>query len=173
MKAILTLYVKLFVVFGLFFGMFTGLIDLFGDDTFDVNRLFNRASFYGFWMSLILGTIHIIALKRLGLKSFTTSDLSVNQHRRVSSNINFTQLVDKLKSIPLTEKMELSDSGHGLTFQTRASWKSWGEKIKIEVLRETETGTEYEIYSQPKRRTVLIDNGRNLQNVMKIEQLLS
>lgn len=173
MKAILTLYVRLFLVFSVIFGLLTFLLALVGPETLDLNRTIYKALFFGICMSLFLGTIHILALKRMGLKSITSDDIGVVQHRRVLSNLNFSQIVDKLKSIPFTRKMETSDSGQSLTIHTGASWKSWGETIKIVSLQETEKGMEYEIISQPKIRTTLVDNGRNLQNVMRIEELLN
>ena len=173
MKAILLFYLKLLVVFGLLFGLLSALIDFPYSSGFEIQRYLFKALFFGGFMAVLLGTFHILGLKHAGVKSFNAGNLAVKQKKNVRSDINFTRLVSKLKSDPTTQKMELAPDGKHLVIQTGMSWKSWGEKIGIRVIRETANETEYEIVSEPKLRTTLLDNGRNLGNVLRIEKLLS
>ena len=69
--------------------------------------------------------------------------------------------------------MKVIEEGNRLLLSSKISWMGWGEKISIQPLQVLGSGTEYEITSQPKLGTTLVDSGKNMQNVMEVEKLLA
>jgi hypothetical protein len=50
--------------------------------------------------------------------------------------------------------------------------KSWGEEIKIILKSKTKSEFEYMISSSPKLKTTLVDYGKNLENINRIENAI-
>lgn len=62
---------------------------------------------------------------------------------------------------------------NGVLLTTGVSWKSWGEEIKILLKDYKETVFEYQILSSPKLKITLIDYGKNLENINRIESIMT
>lgn len=173
MKPIVLLFLKMFVFMGIFFGLLTGLIDYIFDGTYDLQKIVFRMVFFGGFMSLGFGLSQIYGLKKIGVKEFTADNLSVRQTRVVLSNLGIQDLFSKLKADPETQKLETAENGNLIIFKTSLSMWSWGEKVTIHARKVSDTTTEYVIESRPKMRTHMVDSGRNLRNVMRIEELMT
>jgi hypothetical protein len=50
--------------------------------------------------------------------------------------------------------------------------KSWGEEIKIILKSNKENNFEYQLSSSPKLKTTIVDYGKNLENINKIESVI-
>lgn len=173
MKSIILFYIKVFFMMGILFGLLFIPLDLISGKGFELNRFLFNVIAYGGPMSLFLGTIHILGVRHLGINTFTTSVLNVKQKLNVLSKLSIQDLANILKSDTTFKKVSLSENGETVILKTGMSWKSYGENITIHALTQSNFGTEYEIVSKPIVRTILLDYGKNLQNVMRVEKLLS
>ncbi len=172
MKPITLFFLKTFLLLGLGFTVVMGLIDLIFDGSISLWESVYRLVFFGTIMTLALGLSHIYALKRLGVTSFTAENLAVKQTRVVLSTLGLQDILSRLKTNPDFNKMEVIEEGNRLLLSSKISWMGWGEKISIQPLQVLGSGTEYEITSQPKLGTTLVDSGKNMQNVMEVEKLM-
>ncbi len=173
MKPLVLLLVKTFLLTGLGFTLTMALIDLIFDGKVSLWESVYRLIFFGTIMTLAFGLSHINALKRLGVKTFTAENLSVKQKRVVLSTLSLKDILSRLKTNPDFNKMEVIEEGNRILLSSKISWMGWGEKISIQPLQVLGSGTEYEITSQPKLGTTLVDSGKNLQNVMEVERLMA
>lgn len=60
----------------------------------------------------------------------------------------------------------------GVLLRSNFSWKSWGEEIKIILIKQIADENEFQVSSRPKFSLTLVDYGKNLENMMRIENLL-
>ena len=172
MKPILLFYLKIFLFTGVSFGLITIVIDSLSEPGFSWGRLMYSIAFFGGIMSLLLGTIHILSLRAMGIKKFTNANLSVHQKKQIKSAIKPENLISSLKSDPFINKMSMTENNQGILMKSDISWMSWGEKISINVVSQENSFTEYEIVSKPKLATNLVDAGKNFKNVSHLENIL-
>ena len=125
--------------------------------------------FFGISMSLILVSFHIYRLKKNGIQRINNENVGVNQSRSLITELNTTDIIDKLKINPIIRKMKMTEIKNGVLLKSGMTWKSWGEEIKIILKSENETDFEYQISSRPKLKTTLVDYGKNLENLILIE----
>jgi len=128
--------------------------------------------FFGITMSLTLVSFHRYRLKKNGVQEITNDNVGVNQSRNLKTGLNKTDLINKLKTDPLIGKMTMKEIENGILLKSRMTWKSWGEEIKIILKTENETDFEYQISSSPKLKTTLVDYGKNLENINRIESAI-
>lgn len=172
MKPIALFFLKTFLFMGIGFALVSGLLDLVFDGHVDLWKSLYRLVFFGTVMTLVMGLSQIYGLNKLGVKAFTAENLAVKQKRIVLSSLSLQDILTKLKTDPHLKKMEATEDGNRILLNSDISWIGWGEKISIQALHASDTGTEYEIMSEPKLGTTLMDSGKNLQNVMWVEKML-
>lgn len=171
-KSIFLLYIKLFFIFGITFGVFMLLLDLVFGNGWDPNVFLFRFIYFGGGMSIVLGTGHLFRVKYLGGEITSIDDLQVRQTRRIISNVGIPDLIGKLMLDPKLKRMDIQVDGMVLKLQSDMSLASWGETMKIKVQPEDDGLFSYEVTSVPKLKTTLVDFGQNLRNVMRVEKLL-
>jgi len=172
MKPIALLILKTFLLTGFGFALFMGLIDLIFDGSADPGKFLYRLIAFGGLMSILFVAMQFYGVKLLGLKSFTTENLGVKQKRIVLSNLSMQDILRKIKTDPGLKKMKATEEVNSILLSSNISWMSWGEKISIQPLHSSGTKTEYEIISRPKLSTTIMDGGKNLENVMRVEKLI-
>tara|TARA_R110002074_G_scaffold166808_1_gene327665 strand:- start:90 stop:473 length:384 start_codon:yes stop_codon:yes gene_type:complete len=123
-------------------------------------------------MSLILVSFHRYRLKKNGIQEITNDNVGVNQSRNLKTGLNKTDLINKLKTDPIIGKMKMTEIENGILLKSGMTWKSWGEEIKIILKSENITDFEYQISSNPKLKTTLVDYGKNLENINRIESAI-
>lgn len=173
MKPIFQLFVKLILFMGTGFALLTGLAEFVVDHTFNLPKLLFSFIFFGGLMSLLFGISHVNGLKKLGITDFTAENLSPRQKRIIRSRVGVDELVQKLKADPETKKLETAEHNNLISFKTSFSKWTWGEKVTIHATKVSDTETEYLIESRPQLKTHMVDSGRNLRNVMRVEKLLT
>jgi hypothetical protein len=172
MKPITKLYLKAFLVTGIPYGLIMLGFDLFDGDGFRLWKFLFLIFFFGTTMSITLVSFHKNRLKKNGIKELTDKNLGVNQTKSLKSELSKIELIEKLKLDPIIGKMKMNETEKGIVLKTGVTWKSWGEEIKIILKSIKDKEFEYEISSNPRLKTTLVDYGKNLQNVNKIENVI-
>ncbi len=172
MKPITRLYVKTFFLTGVPYGLCMMGVDWALGNGFRWGRFLFLMFFFGLTMSLVLVSLHKYKLRKLGVREIDDDNIGVRQSRKLSSRLSLSELTDKLKANSATRKMRVKEIENGILLKTGISWKSWGEIIKIVLKNRSETGFEYQITSYPKLKTSLVDYGKSIENINRIEELL-
>lgn len=172
MKPLTKLYLKAFLITGIPYGLIMLGLDLAEGHGFRLWKLIFTILFFGSTMSLILVSFHRYRLKKNGIQEITSENLRVNQSKNIEFELNRKELVDKLKSDPIIRRMKMIETEDGILIKSRMTWKSWGENIKINLNSTKDTIFEYQVSSSPNLRTTLIDYGKNLENINRIEKVL-
>jgi hypothetical protein len=123
-------------------------------------------------MSLTLVSIHWYKLKQAGVENLTDENVRVNQTRVIETELNVNELVEKLKSDSIFRKLNWKESDNGVSATTGFSIYSWGEVISINFKSKNEAHFEYQVSSRSKLQTTIVDFGKNLANVNKIERII-
>jgi len=172
MKPITKLYLKTFLLTGIPYGLIMLGFDLADGNGFRLWKYLFMTFFFGITMSLILVSFHRYRLKKNGIQEITNDNVGVNQSRNLKTGLNKTDLINKLKTDPIIGKMKMTKIENGILLKSGMTWKSWGEEIKIILKSENETDFEYQISSSPKLKTTLVDYGKNLENINRIESAI-
>ena len=68
--------------------------------------------------------------------------------------------------------MEFHDRDHEIKLISLISWKSFGEVIKIKIRHFQDGLNEFEIISRPRIRFTMLDSGKNLSNVNRLQRVI-
>lgn len=172
MKPITKLYLKTFLLTGIPYGLIMLGFDLADGTGFRLWKYLFLTFFFGITMSLILVFFHKYRLKKNGIQEITDQNLGVSQKRNLKSELNKSELIEKLKTDPIIGKMKMTEIENGILLKTGMTWKSWGEEIKIILQGREESNFDYQISSSPKLKTTIVDYGKNLENVTRIENVI-
>lgn len=146
--------------------------DLLDGEGFRLWKFVFLTFFFGITMSLILVSFHKYRLKKNGIQEFTNENLGVTQTKEIKTKLGRAELIKKLKTDPIIGKMKMKETENGIALKTGITWKSWGEEIKIVLKSESDSDFEYQISSSPKLKTTIVDYGKNLQNLKRIESVI-
>ena len=172
MKPLPKLYLKTFLLTGIPYGLIMIGFDLLDGDAFKMWKFLFLTFFFGISMSLTLVSFHKYRLKKNGIQELSDENLGVTQTKEIQTKIRKTELISKLKKDPIIGKMKMIETENGIALKSGVSWKSWGEEIKIVLKSETDPDFEYQISSSPRLKTTIIDFGKNLQNLNRIENVI-
>lgn len=172
MRSAVKLYLKAFSLTGILYGLITLGFYLADGNDFKLWKFLYITFIFGITMSLILVSIHIFMLKKNGVQEITNENLNVNQTKSIISDMNKTELIQKLKKDPIIGKMKMIEIENGILIKTNMSWKSFGEEIKIISKSNENFNFEYQVSSCPKLKTTLIDYGKNHENITRIENAI-
>jgi hypothetical protein len=125
-------------------------------------------------MCLVLGTWHVVAVRRLpgGKKA---GALQVRQARQLRVNLPYEQTLHACQGAVLMrggQVVSANPKSGRIIAKTGISLKSSGETILFQVGAIDDDLTQVTILSKPALRTVLVDLGRNLENVEAISSYL-
>lgn len=171
MKPITKLYLRTFLLTGIPYGLLTVGFDLADGNGFRLWKFLFLTSCFG-CMSFLLVSFHKYRLKKNGVREMTNQNLGVSQKKNLKSDINKSELIEKLKSDPVIGKMKMQEIENGIILKTGMTWLSWGEEIRIIMQTKRESDFDYQISSRPKLKTTLVDFGKNLENVNRIENVM-
>lgn len=172
MNAITKLYLKVFLLTGLPFGVGIMIFDALSGNGFSISKFIFLTIFFGIFMSISLVTLHINKLKKQGITEFDETNLAVRQKLKISSTISPEILKSSLEADSVLGKMQKKESNNGLILQSNVRWASWGDKIQIETKEIDNNEFEYTIKSEPKNNFTLVDYGTNYDNISRLERLL-
>ncbi|MEM6265742.1 MAG: hypothetical protein AAGI38_24790 [Bacteroidota bacterium] len=173
MKPTTKLFLKTFLATGVPFGLTMSAIDIFTGEGFMIGKFLFMTFFFGLTMSLFFVYTAKKNLKKQGITEITDEHLKVVQTKYFTSGLNLIELTEKLKASPISQRMKVKEVENGILLQTGASWKSWGEEIRITQKSAREPNYEYQVSSSPRLKTTLVDYGKNLENLNQIERLMN
>lgn len=168
MDSIIKYLVKTFLFFFILFGVLSFLINFSAGFRFDSITL---SFVWSLIMTLFFGGYHIYEIQQNG-DSMTDASLNTRQYKTVRSSINKTDLMFILLNESKYSSLDIKEEDNIIKFQTKLSFKSWGERVSIVSKNISENLFEYKISSKPKVPTTFIDYGKNLENVQAIERIL-
>jgi hypothetical protein len=172
MNPLTKLYLKTFLLTGIPYGLIMIGFDLLDGDGFKLWKFLSLTLFFGITMSLILVSFHKYRLIKNGIQELIDENLGVTKTKEIKTKLKKTELINKLKTDPIIGKMKMNETETGIALKTGITWKSWGEEIKIILKSETDSDFEYQISSSPKLKTTIVDYGKNLQNLNRIENAI-
>lgn len=130
---------------------------------------------FGGCMSLTLGLIHILAVRRSPYRN-SSGAIAVYQVRIVTLPIAYDEALDlcisSLSVINKCKKCTQDRSAGVIRVMTCMTWRSLGEMLIFEVAEIDRYRTEIRISSTPIVPTTVVDYGKNLENVEKIVEFL-
>ena len=177
MNTYFKVYIKLFFRAAIPFGVIMGLlyIIMFGFKLGLMKDIF-AGGLFGLFMSVILGTLHIIGTNKI-LSNHRENKYSVKQITTVKVNqtydITYDYCISKFSDISNWVLLTQDIAGNKITFKTTTTRKSFGEIITVELIKSSDEITEIIIESKPNKPTVIVDCGKNLENILIAEDLLN
>ena len=168
MAAAVKFLLKIFLIFGLLFGLLMQITPLLLEGIFDLKLLIISSIFFGGFMALFIGGIHLIKLRSAGVKKFTDEDFKVKQSAVVLSDLTLEEIAQKLHSI----FWKVNIGTDKISAVGKSSIWSWAERI--EIIKQNTSGNQfqYEVSSRPILPFTLADYGKNRENVLKIRNLI-
>ncbi len=127
---------------------------------------------YGLPMSLILGIVHYYHVKKIAKNGIV--DLSVKQSREII--IPSAGVLEKCREAIIeigARIIEDKSNNRQIFAKTDASWKSWSEDIRIQIINVTNNESKIIINSQPSLKTVMVDYGKDIENVEKLVDIIN
>lgn len=163
---------KTFLFTGLFYGIGMGIYFSFENGFLagSVAGLLGGVLF-GFVMASSLSFFHWLNTKHMKGVSDTgpRQDSTVVIHKGMDEA--FSGCLSALDE--LGAKINIKDKKTGtIKATTGISWKSFGEVISIEVTEQKKKQSNVVIRSMPKLKTTIIDYGKAIDNIKKLENLL-
>jgi hypothetical protein len=161
-----------FLFTGFYFGILMVGADLIMGNGFILWKFPLHFIFSGSVFSFLLVSSYKTELKRIGIQEITDDVIKVHQSRNIRTELNRAALIERLKADPAFGKMKMTVMEHGIQIKSGVSSKSWGEEINIILQSESSNGFEYLVSSRPSSKITLLDMGRNIEHINRIENLM-
>lgn len=173
---IVKFYLKWFFKFALPFGILMGLSSFFSSDSAGVVGSIwvgvTNGFFFGFPMTLIFGTSHLLATRQ----TRNATDKEIEQSfcaRTIYVQLNVEEALQicrkSLESIN-GKVVHFKESGE-INARTSISWNSFGENISFRMYG-TSCVVRITIASKPRLRGNALDHGKNLTNINLLEKYI-
>jgi hypothetical protein len=160
-------YVKLFLAYGLSFGILMSLWDYINDGGIEYVKIAFMILFFGG----IMTWTSVRSMKRFKRKyvgeALTSNDFKAKQCKIIPSDRSIQSIYDQLKTNETTGKWKIKLENSAIAGRTRVSTRSWGERIRISKIDD-----KVKIESKPIIFTTLFDHGRNRENIFRMKQLI-
>jgi len=139
-------------------------------------KLNGVASNFMYWLlvplALLITFWHVRTLKSLGIEQVSNEHLKLEQNQVFKSNFQKADLIKRLEQDSFFRKMKISETSNGIVLKSSATWRSWGESISIVIQPESTGEYNLEVMSKPSLFTTLFDQGKNLENVVRLEKVV-
>lgn len=173
MLKLIRFYLLLFSLFAIVFFLISLVFDYFiFQRNLDFPGLAFKSLFYGLWMSLILGTFHLLNIKKQWKQGARDNFFGSSHYEDLHSKITIEKLLEVLQSDKEFGKMKIKAEESQIFIESPMTLKSWGEYIKIKKIGVDENNQHYLISSSPKLKTTILDYGKNTENVDKILKIM-
>lgn len=176
MSGIAKIYLKLFFTLGTFFGLLMGLTIAMEEGLlFGALQGIESGLFFGGVMSLIMGTWHVIAVRK-NAPVQDENTYRVDQKKVIELRMEFATAVERAtKSIGAVKKgfvVDVDPLKGIVNAESKITWNGWGDRIRLDVTSLGADLIRIGISSRPIIPTILVDNGSNLKNIMRISKFL-
>lgn len=131
---------------------------------------------FGCIMTLVFARMHMRGVRRVKADA-ARQDLDLHQKRTLKIDLPATDALElmrrALESLP-NAAIDSVDMVQGkIRGRGAISWRSWGEKIAIDVVPDAAHGSIVTIDSRPAMPYTVVDYGQNLSNVEQITRYVS
>lgn len=174
-KKIGVLYFKFFLFAGVPYGVMMTLLNslISHGNGREVLKGMIAGGLFGLVMSLILVTVHIIKVNDIEDRYILTK-YDVKQRGSVTLDYNIEDAKVYVKSVLEDRRLSVvEEHGRKIVYKSSFSLKSFGEIIDINLTDLNDSKVKVDICSRPKGWGTLVDNGRNLENVLVIKEALA
>ncbi len=170
------LYIKLFFITGIPFGIIMGMVSIISERLSIEAGIYlgvETGLFYGFFMSLILGTRHRSQIKKLGLNvnahvsPIQTETLCIEEEYEIAFEKALRSLMRMKANIISSEKYKGE-----IVAKTPMSWSGFGEDMTVHLSKEDESLTRVSVTSRPVLKATMIDYGKGRKNIVTFFEYL-
>jgi len=172
-NAILKKYLEIATLIAIPLGIYMLLNDYFTHDTSHLLSSILHAIFLAILLSGIVVTVHLSSIQFNQHEDLSADNIRVRQSRKIISKIDSKTLIERLRSDMYFGKMKMSNKDQSLVLKAGISLQSFGETITITPKRLNNTEIEYLVKSEPLIEFTVIDYGKNLKNVTRLEAILT
>lgn len=172
MKYAIQYYIKFFVLTTVSYFMISWLFDFIANHEIDFGIMALSSVVFGIILSLILGFVYHSDIKSLSMKDPVAAELSAYQGVCISSKYNLLALKNKLQSNPNTQSMKMIENEDEIQLKVNSTWRSWGEKIKINLLFKSNDGYEYRLSCNPQWHS-MVNFNKNYKNILLLKEILT
>lgn len=130
---------------------------------------------YGTVMYFILGVLHTKAVKHIA-GAVNEETIGTFHSRELALDQSFERAFDLcLASLRQLGRFRILDEDRlrgRIAARLPLNWKTWGDIVRFDLVREEMTKTRITLSSRPSSRMTIVDYGRNLANVNAIVSIL-
>lgn len=175
-------FLKIAIRTGIFFGLaMTGIMLLL----FTVALPFKAATLPILGLGLVSGVLfglsfggvitlmQVMGLKKIGETEFTDETLAVIQLKTIQIEQSFDAVIAKLEESVKFNKIKIVTPQKKIKITGGISLSSWGEQVEITLTQTQGNLNTFELLSKPSMRTTMADYGKNRQNVLELERILT
>jgi hypothetical protein len=172
MKAAILFAVKVYLLNAIIYFLAMSLITYLGADEYNLKfvLLFSVfpcfSTFYHVYK-------HIQEVKKLHSNGLKNEDFKVHQVLTLHLPLNKEQVLAKLQTNFPSKEWETENDANMINLKTNSSWKSYGEKIRIKVEQLNNNFSEVFIESKPINPITFFDFGKNQENIIYLQKLLT
>ena len=167
---------KSFLIIAILSGILTGIFMLvFGSS---IDKAISYGAKSGLFISIpLIGicTYYDIIFRQRIFAKLKVRSFDLSQRREIKLNIDlnkvFSRTLTVLKMIPAVIKISPDPVARKITAKIGISLLSFGELIEVELFQEN-GNTKIVIFSKPRLKTIMVDYGKNIENVEIISALL-
>ena len=116
---------------------------------------------------------HLREVKKLHPESLQASDFKVHQVLSLQIPLNKAQVLHKLQTNFPAKEWEVATEYDTIRLKTNFSWKSFGEKVQIQIKKLNDDLSEISIESRPVNPLTVWDYGKNQENIIYLKNLLT
>ena len=170
------LYIKLLLFAGIMYIVFIGIYSvLFRNTEYTFLDVVTSGLLFGITMSIGLGSTHYFAIREIRSDS-SNSKSTVHQSREINLNVPIGKdhelCIESLKFIKKGKLLKNDNTNGIIEAKAGLTWKTFGDRIKFNLKKTDGHTTLIEVSSKPLLKITLVDYGKNLENVNKIEDYL-
>ena len=174
------LYLKIFFVTGVFFSLWISFAGLGRLATMPqgkalaVSLIFG--AIFGLLLSLIMGTLHILKVRKIAGESREGDIYATTQRREIKSALSgdrlFTMLTHYLKEVARFSLTGLPGVSGKLEAVSRVNLVTFGSRVTITIAQDERGASAINVSCKPRLMTTLVDYGESLKIVSDIARYL-
>lgn len=172
MTAVQKYFLKSFCLNFVLVGVIFALMSIYQNDTSAAISYLVIYAILGIIITILTVNVHTNKIKSLGIQNIREEHLSVKQERNVKSNLEISEIKKKLRENHFFNRMTITDLENGIKIKTGLEWNFMDNRITIVQTSNTDKLYQYQITSVPNLKWISIDNGKNLENVVQVENLI-
>ncbi len=133
-----------------------------------------KVLFYFLFFGLLMGYFYLAQtraeLRRLGISPDSPEAWKTHHRRTIVSTVAPAALRRMLEAEKWVRKIR--EEGEGIRLTTRPTARGWGERVELSVESLPDGSYRYELSSRPRLFPTMVDFGKNLENLQRLEAML-